>query len=226
MKRYAIIVAAGTGSRMNSGLPKQFLILCGKPVLFYSLQAFFKNNFNTKIIVVLAQQEVDRWLSLCAEYKIEIPHEIVIGGATRTESVLNGLNAIKEDGIVAIHDGARPLISNEIIENCFQSAISNGSGIACVKPKDSIRIVSGEENKAIDRDDLRLIQTPQTFTSAIIKNAFLTNGRETSTDDATIAEKAGYKIFLVEGSYLNFKITTPEDLLLAESLLSKNSELL
>lgn len=225
MKRYAIIVAAGTGSRMNSGLPKQFLQLCGKPVLYYSLQAFYQNASDTTIILVLAEQESERWLKLCTEYKIDIPHDIVFGGATRTESVLNGLNAIKEEGIVAIHDGARPLISNEIIENCFQSAIENGTGIACVKPKDSIRIVSGEENKAIDRDDLRLIQTPQTFTSSIIKNAFLKNGAESSTDDATIAEKAGYKIYLVEGSYLNFKITTPEDLLLAESLLSKKSHL-
>lgn len=223
MKRYAIIVAAGTGSRMNSGLPKQFLPLCGKPVLYYSLQAFYQNASDTKIILVLAEQEAERWLKLCTEYKIDIPHEIVFGGTTRTESVLNGLNTITEDGIVAIHDGARPLVSNEIIENCFLSAIKNDTGIACVKPKDSIRIVSGEENKAIDRDDLRLIQTPQTFTSTIIKNAFLKNGAESSTDDATIAEKAGYKIHLVEGSYLNFKITTPEDLLLAESLLSKNS---
>jgi 2-C-methyl-D-erythritol 4-phosphate cytidylyltransferase len=225
MKRYAIIVAAGTGSRMNSGLPKQFLLLCGKPVLYYSLLAFYQNAKNTKIIVVLAQQELDRWLTLCAEYKIKIPHEIVIGGATRTESVLNGLNTITEHGIVAIHDGARPLTSNEIIEKCFLSAIKNGTGIACVMPKDSIRIVSEEENKAMDRNDLRLIQTPQTFTSTIIKNAFLKNGTESRTDDATIAEKAGYKIHLVEGSYLNFKITTPEDLLLAESLLSKNSDL-
>lgn len=225
MKRYAIIVAAGTGSRMNSRLPKQFLQLCGKPVLHYSLQAFYDNSSNTKIILVLAEQEVERWLKLCIEYKIDIPHEIVIGGATRTESVLNGLNTFDEDGIVAIHDGARPLVSNEIIENCFQSAIKNGTGIACVKPKDSIRIVSEEENKAIDRDDLRLIQTPQTFTSSIIKNAFLKNGAESSTDDATIAEKAGYKIHLVEGSYLNFKITTPEDLLLAEALLNKKSDL-
>ena len=225
MKRYAIIVAAGTGSRMNSGLPKQFLQLCGKPILYYSLLAFHQNASETKIIVVLAEQEVNRWLSLCAEYKIEIPHKIVMGGATRTESVLNGLNTITENGVIAIHDGARPLASNEIIENCFQSAIKNGTGVACVKPKDSIRIVSGEENKAIDRDDLRLIQTPQTFTSEIIKNAFLRNGTESSTDDATIAEKAGYKIYLIEGSYLNFKVTTPEDLLLAESLLSKNLDL-
>jgi len=224
MKRYAIIVAAGTGSRMNSGLPKQFLLLCGKPVLYYSLQAFYQNATDTKIIVVLAEQEVERWLSLCAKYKIEIPHEIVIGGLTRTESVLNGLNTIIKDGVIAIHDGARPLVSNDIIENCFQSAITNGTAIACVKPKDSIRIVSETENKAIDRDDLRLIQTPQTFASALIKDAFLKNGTETSTDDATIAEKAGYKIHLVEGSYLNFKITTPEDLILAESLISKNSE--
>ena len=225
MKRYAIIVAAGTGSRMNSGLPKQFLLLCGKPVLYYSLQAFYDNSSDTKILVVLAQQEAERWMKLCAEYKINIPHEIVFGGATRTESVLNGLNTITENGVIAIHDGARPLVSDKIIENCFLSACKNGTGIACVKPKDSIRIVSESANKAIDRDDLRLIQTPQTFTSAIIKNAFLINGTETSTDDATIAEKAGYKIHLVEGSYTNFKITTPEDLLLAESLLSKKSEL-
>ncbi len=219
MNRYAIIVAAGNGSRMQSGLPKQFLLLQGKPVLYYSLLAFHTHHSATKLIVVLSKEEQTRWQKLCLDYSIRIPHRIVFGGATRTESVRNGLDVIDSEGLVAIHDGARPLVSHEIIENCFVSAQKFGSGIACVKPKDSIRQVNGSNNQAIDRDSLRLIQTPQTFQISLIKKAFETCPNEISTDDASIAEKAGFKVFLTEGSYLNFKITTPEDLVLAENLI-------
>lgn len=224
MKRYAVIVAAGTGSRMNSGLPKQFLLLNGKPVLYYSLLRFNQNDPATHIILVLAKEEVERWGRLCDEHQITIPHQIVIGGKTRTESVQNGLKAVSENGLVAIHDGARPLVSNEIIEKCYESAFQYGSGVVSVKPKDSIRQIVRAENHALDRDTFRLIHTPQTFKSDIIKYAFKKFGKEASTDDATIVEKAGFRIFLVEGSYVNFKITTPEDLVLAEALFHHSME--
>lgn len=220
MPRYAIIVAAGTGSRMKSGLPKQFLLLAGKPVLYYSLKAFFENDPSTKQIVVLAKKEIPFWKEMCQKHEILIPHQIVIGGNTRTESVRNGLNAIDDEGIVAIHDGARPLVSNEIIENCFISAEKNGSGVACVKAKDSVRLVNENGNTALERDSLRLMQTPQTFPTYLIKKAFDCMGNSVSTDDATVAEKAGFAIHLVEGSYQNLKITTPEDLILATALLN------
>jgi 2-C-methyl-D-erythritol 4-phosphate cytidylyltransferase len=220
MQRYAIIVAAGTGSRMNSGLPKQFLLLAGKPVLYYSLKAFFENDTSTIQVVVLAKQEVTFWKEMCQKHKIQIPHQIVIGGNTRNESVRNGLNFLSGEGIVAIHDGARPFVNNEIIENCFLSAEKNGSGVACVKVKDSVRLVKESGNSALERDSLRLMQTPQTFQLSLIKKAFERLGDSNSTDDATVAEKAGHEIHLVEGSYQNLKITTPEDLILASALLN------
>jgi len=220
MKRYAVIVAAGTGSRMNSGLPKQFLELAGKPVLYYSLIAFYKNNSSTHLILVLAEEEISNWHEICSSYSIKIPHQIVAGGSTRTESVRNGLKVIPNDGIVAIHDGARPLVSNEIIENCFLSAEQNGSGVACVTPKDSVRHLIKKKNQALNRDEVRLIQTPQTFQVRLIKSAFEKLKNEVSTDDATIAEKAGNEVYLVEGSYKNIKITTPEDLIIASLLIN------
>jgi 2-C-methyl-D-erythritol 4-phosphate cytidylyltransferase len=220
MQRYAIIVAAGTGSRMNSELPKQFLLLAGKPVLYYSLKAFFEHDPTTTQVVVLAKQEIPYWRELCQNHDIQIPHQVAIGGNTRTESVQNGLNNINGDGIVAIHDGARPLVSNEIIEKCFLSAEKNGSGVACVKAKDSVRLINERGNTAIERDTLRLVQTPQTFQISLIKSAFEQMGDFVSTDDATVAEKAGYAIHLVEGTYQNLKITTPEDLILATALLN------
>lgn len=212
-------MAAGSGTRMDSEVPKQFLILKDKPVLLYSLQAFFDQDPNTQIILVLASQELPRWDKLCNEYAIVIPHQIVIGGNTRTASVQNGLNVIKTDGLVAIHDGARPLISTDLIQQCFLSAQISGSGVASVKPKDSIRQVSKDKNQALDREALRLIQTPQTFQVGLIKAAFVKYGNKASSDDATILEKAGHLVRLVEGSYHNIKITTPEDMILAEALL-------
>ena len=218
MKRYAVIVAAGTGSRMQSELPKQFMLLAGKPVLYYSLRAFHRGEVPCEIVVVLAASEIERWQTLCKEHAIDLPHTIAMGGATRTDSVRNGL-ALTKDGLVAIHDGARPLISQSVIENCFQSAAFHGSGVACVRPKDSIRRVEGTSNFAEDREGFRLMQTPQTFQTKIILDAFAKNMQGSSTDDATVVENAGMPIHLVEGDYKNLKITTPEDLALAEVLL-------
>ena len=217
MKRYALIVAAGTGSRMNAGLPKQFLILSGKPVLFYSLQAFY--NPETEIILVLSSEEIPRWEQLCKTYEITIPHKIVSGGQTRTESVYNGL-LLLEDGLVAIHDGARPLVTKELIENCYESALKYGSGVASVHPKDSIRKANEFDNQAVNREDYRIMQTPQTFKVKELKNAFDLYGKQSSSDDATIYEKAGFQVVLVNGNYANLKITTPEDMLLAEAMLN------
>lgn len=204
---------------MESEVPKQFLLLQGKPLLFYSLHAFYKYDPQTELIVVLAMTELPRWKRLCEEYHIHIPHQTVTGGATRTESVKQGLALVKEEGLVAIHDGARPLVDSAIIERCFTSAALHGSGIAAVKPKDSIRQVNGDASTALDREQLRLIQTPQTFQVSLIKSAFAQFGEEASSDDATVLEKAGHFVHLVEGAYTNFKVTTPEDLELAHSLM-------
>lgn len=206
---------------MESEVPKQFLLLQGKPVLSYSLKAFYEFDPQTELIVVLAMTELPRWETLCEEHRIHIPHQTVIGGATRTESVKRGLALVKEEGLVAIHDGARPLVEKGIIERTYAAAESYGSGIACVKPKDSIRQITDKGNAALDREQLRQIQTPQTFRVSLIKSAFEQFGEEASSDDATVLEKAGHTVHLVEGAYTNFKITTPEDLELASSLLKK-----
>lgn len=212
-------MAAGSGTRMESEVPKQFLLLQGKPILSYSLQAFYDFDPQIELIVVLAITEMPRWERLCEEYHIHIPHQMVIGGATRTESVKRGLALVKEEGWVAIHDGARPLLEQSIIQRTYAAADLYGSGIACVKPKDSIRQVNNHENAALDREQLRLIQTPQTFRVSLIKSAFERFGEEASSDDATVLEKAGHTVHLVEGAYTNIKVTTPEDLELASSLL-------
>ena len=214
-------MAAGSGTRMESEVPKQFLLLQGKPLLFYSLWAFYDYDPQIELIVVLAMAELPRWERLCEEYHIQIPHQTVIGGATRTESVKRGLALVKEEGLVAIHDGARPLVDRGIIERCFTSAELHGSGIAAVKPKDSIRKVNGETNNALDREQLRLVQTPQTFQVSLIKSAFAEYGGEASSDDATLLENAGHAVHLVEGAYTNIKVTTPEDLDLANTLFTR-----
>jgi 2-C-methyl-D-erythritol 4-phosphate cytidylyltransferase len=204
---------------MESGVPKQFLLLKGKPILHYSLEAFYHHDSNTTLLLVLAKTEMDRWKQLCQQYPLALPHQVVEGGSTRTQSVKNGLALVPQDSLVAIHDGARPFVSTDIIEACYQSAALFGSGVASVKPKDSIRQVSEQSNTALDREQLRLIQTPQTFQSSLIKSAFEQFGNAPSSDDATILEKAGHSVHLVEGSYRNFKVTTPEDLVLAEALM-------
>ena len=218
MKRYAVIVAAGSGSRMNAGLPKQFMILSGKPVLFYSLQAFFNHDPSTEIILVLSENDFERWESLCLQYKISIKNRIIKGGESRTDSVRNGLAHVTE-GLVAIHDGARPLVSLELIEDSFKCAFNNGSGIPSVLPKDSLRIFKGEINQAVNREDYRIMQTPQSFQTDKIKEAYSDFGNEPNTDDASVFEKAGYLIILSKGDYRNIKITTPEDILIAEALM-------
>lgn len=206
---------------MESEVPKQFLLLQGKPILYYSLQAFYDFDPQTELIVVLAMTELPRWERLCEEYHIHIPHQMVIGGATRTESVRRGLALVKEEGWVAIHDGARPMLDQGIIHRTYASAELYGSGIACVKPKDSMRQMTSNGNAALDREQLRQIQTPQTFRVSLIKTAFEQFGEESSSDDATVLEKAGHPIHLVEGAYTNLKVTTPEDLELASSLMKR-----
>lgn len=205
---------------MESVVPKQFLLLKGKPILHYSIEAFFQHDPSTALFVVVSKEELKRWENLCVHYPVP-SHQIVVGGETRTQSVWNGLKLLPSEGLVAIHDGARPLVSSAIIEKCFQAASLFGSGVASIKSKDSLRLVLDSENQALDREHVRLIQTPQTFQNSFIKDAFDAYGTEASSDDATIAQRAGLNIQLVEGSYHNFKITTAEDLIFAEAILSQ-----
>lgn len=223
-KKYAIIVAGGSGLRMGSDVPKQFLELGGFPVLMHTIRKFHESFSGIIIKLVLPQTQQEYWNSLCQKYSFQLPHEIVNGGATRFQSVKNGLNSISEVfGTVAIHDGVRPFVSTEIIVNSFKVAAELGNATVAVALKDSIRVLENGESKAVDRTAYRSIQTPQTFQLDLIKKAFETPELPSFTDDASVFEHAGHKINLIEGSYENIKITTPEDLILGETLL-KNSK--
>jgi 2-C-methyl-D-erythritol 4-phosphate cytidylyltransferase len=220
MKKYALIVAGGSGTRMDSSVPKQFMILAGRPVLMHTIEAFAGDQENPLIIVVLPADHIDHWKNLCQQYGFNIPHQHVAGGATRFQSVKNGLEIIREsDAVVAIHDGARPLVDKKTIEQSFRLAAQHGSAIAAVPLKESLRKVEHSISSAVDRSNFRIIQTPQTFEIKQIKRAYAVGDSAEFTDDATVAEKAGLMIRLFEGSYENLKITTPADLKIAETLL-------
>jgi 2-C-methyl-D-erythritol 4-phosphate cytidylyltransferase len=220
MKKYALIVAGGTGTRMQSAVPKQFLNLVGKPILMHTLAQFSQCPSKPEIILVLPEVEIDYWKNLCNAFSFEISHQIVSGGETRVHSVRNGLSMISEgESLVAIHDGVRPLISVEIIEKSYQTAQEQGNAVVAIPLKDSIREVTDKGNRTVNRASFRLIQTPQTFLTNMIRDAYQLAHVETMTDDASVAELAGYDICLIEGSYQNIKITTPEDLIIAEALM-------
>jgi 2-C-methyl-D-erythritol 4-phosphate cytidylyltransferase len=218
-KEYVVIVAGGSGSRMKSEIPKQFLPIKGLPVLMHTIKAFYDYNKSIKIIVVLPASDLKIWEELCEVYNFSLPLKIAVGGKTRFQSVKNGLDMINTDGVVAIHDGVRPLVNTEIISASFQIASLHGSAISAVRLTESIRVTDKDETKTIDRSKFRTIQTPQTFQVKILKQAYKIPELSEFTDDASVVEKAGFKISLFEGSYRNIKITTPDDLIIADAFL-------
>ena len=219
VQNYAIIVAGGSGSRMKSEIPKQFLELNGQPILMHTLRAFYFDS--TELILVLPEPQFEYWISLCEKHSFTISYKLVKGGETRFHSVKNGLDSIEgTEGLVAIHDGVRPIIKKEIIDNAYHLAAKHGSAIASVPLKDSIRVINQEGNSHVDRVNYRLIQTPQTFQLQLIKKAFEAGFRQSFTDDASVFEFSGQKVHLFEGDYRNIKITTPEDLQIAETFLA------
>ncbi|SMD32947.1 2-C-methyl-D-erythritol 4-phosphate cytidylyltransferase [Reichenbachiella faecimaris] len=221
MKNYAVIVAGGSGSRMQTAQPKQFLELEGRPVLMHTLDAFANCDLEMHIILVLPEDHIATWQDLVKQHTYKTRHQVTTGGSTRFDSVKNGLGVIDESGIVAIHDGARPLISAEVIQRTVSQAQKTGSGIAAVQMKDSIRQLINGQNKAVDRSQFYTIQTPQTFKVNLIKTAFENSKSNAFTDDASVLEANGVQVNLVEGSYDNLKITTPEDLVIAASILKR-----
>ncbi len=219
MKQFAVIVAGGSGSRMNSEIPKQYLPVNGLPVLMHTISAFHFYSQSLEIIVVLPPKDLDLWKELCEKYRFNLPVQIAPGGETRFQSVKNGLKRISSDGVVAIHDGVRPLVNKEIIAASYEIAALHGSAIAAVRLKESIRVTDKDQTKTADRSKYRIIQTPQTFQVSLIKEAYKIPEDPQFTDDASVLEKTGHKISLFEGSYKNIKITTPEDLIIAEAFL-------
>ena len=216
-----MIVAGGSGSRMKAKIPKQFLLLGDRPLLMQTISVFRNFDPQITIIVVLPADHISNWKKLQEQYNFDVSHQIVIGGNTRYDSVKNGLDKIPNTGIVAIHDGARPLVSADILDRTFSSASNEGNGIAAVPLKDSLRVLDGESNSAMDREHFRIIQTPQAFQTDLIKAAYKNVTGSSFTDDASVAEANGAKIHLVTGSYDNIKITSPEDLILANTLFAQ-----
>jgi 2-C-methyl-D-erythritol 4-phosphate cytidylyltransferase len=216
---YALIVAGGKGTRIKSNTPKQFLELNGKPILLHTIDAFFRYSEKIKMILVLPKDDLQTWNHIAKKYAFTKPIIIQEGGETRFQSVKKGLEKISGDGLVAIHDGVRPLVSENIIAASYRLAAVHGSAVAAVRLKDSIRMTDQDQTKAVDRSRYRLIQTPQTFDVQLIKKAYEIKEDETLTDDASVADRAGHAISLFEGSFENIKITTSEDLLVAEALL-------
>jgi len=219
MNLYAIIVAAGTGKRMGTDIPKQFLEIAGKPVLMHTIERFRLFDESVKIIAVLPADQLSYWEELKAEYSFDIPHTVVKGGNSRFLSVKNGLMHVEIPGLVAIHDSVRPLVSIDTIKRCFEAAEKYGSAIPVISSADSLRIVTDKGSIPVDRHNIRQIQTPQVFNAELIKKAYLEEYDPAFTDDATVLEKTGEEIHLVEGNRENIKITNPEDLLISEALL-------
>jgi 2-C-methyl-D-erythritol 4-phosphate cytidylyltransferase len=219
--KYAIIVAGGSGTRMGSEIPKQFLEVGGIPILIRTILQFKKADSAVQVILVLPKSQFSFWQELTSKHNFTLSYQLVSGGDSRFQSVQNGLNSISDSkGLVAIHDGVRPFISQEIINESFRIAQEKTNAVVSVPLKDSIRFVDENGvNQAKPRSQYRSIQTPQTFQLNLLREAFEVEESNQFTDDATVFEHAGHKINLIEGSYKNIKITTPEDLLLGEGFL-------
>jgi 2-C-methyl-D-erythritol 4-phosphate cytidylyltransferase len=220
MRKYVIIVAGGTGSRMGTEVPKQFLLLAGKPVLMHAIQAFNHFDPEIKIIVVLHPNFYDHWHQLCSDQKFSVKHVLAQGGAMRYHSVKNGLDLIDGEGLVAIHDAARPLISYALINRLFSEAVTQGSAIPALPVTETIRSIEGGRVHIVDRTFLRTIQTPQVFQIGLIKEAYNQPYQNGFTDDAAVLEAMGKTIHLTDGEPQNIKITHSVDLLFAEAFLN------
>lgn len=219
MKKYAVIVAAGLGKRMNSNTPKQFMLLSEKPMLYYTINTFLKSFKDIEIILVLPKEYIEEGEKIITTFFNHNNITVIPGGPTRFHSVQHGLNHVNEKGIVFVHDGVRALVTEMLIQRCYKQAIEIGSAIPVIVCKDSVRIVNGDKNQAIDRNNIRLIQTPQTFKTEVLLPAFNVEYKELFTDEATTVEAFGTTIHLIEGEANNIKITQPIDLLVAEKIL-------
>ncbi|MBI2731334.1 MAG: 2-C-methyl-D-erythritol 4-phosphate cytidylyltransferase [Sphingobacteriales bacterium] len=219
MKKYAVIVAGGTGKRMGTETPKQFLLLKGKPVLYYTIQTFLRAYKDVKVILVLPLEFIDMGAEIIDAYFDKERIQIIAGGETRFHSVKNGLSLIEEEGIVFVHDGVRCLVSEDLIHRCFDAAKTEGSAVPAISCMDSVRMITVDGNRLLDRSAIRLVQTPQTFHSKILLPAFTIDYKERFTDEANVVEAFGLPINLIEGEETNIKITRPLDLYLAEKIM-------
>ncbi len=224
VQQTVIIVAGGKGERMKMVVPKQFIEINSLPVLMHTIGVFHRFNPLMRIILVLPPDQLKNWEALCKKHAFSIEHDIAPGGPTRFESVLNGLAIAPRDGIIAVHDGVRPLVSGATIDRCFEEAALNGTAIPVLPPVESIRELCNDESVAVNRSNYRMVQTPQVFQASILHRAYETGFSPDFTDDASVVEKLGVPIRLVEGNPENIKITTPVDLKWASVLLSEKND--
>ena len=219
MEMYVVIVAGGSGKRMGAEIPKQYLELDGRPVLMHTIERFKAFNPVIEIITVLPENQLRYWVGLTEKYSFTVPHTLVKGGSQRYNSVKNGLKFVGVPGLVAIHDGVRPFVSIDTIRRCFETAEKLGNAIPSISPTESLRLLTEDGNTHLNRLLVKQIQTPQVFSSALIKKAYTQHFSPEFTDDATVLEMMGEKINLIEGNRENIKITNPEDLLISTVLL-------
>ena len=218
MKKHIIIVAGGKGLRMGGDIPKQFLPVCGKPVLMRTLEAFHSYDASIHIILVLPISQQDYWKQLCLEYRFELSHDIADGGETRFHSVRNGLALVKEEGLVGVHDGVRPFVSQEVIARCYEEASVRKAVIPVIGVVETVRHLKESGSETVSRDQYKLVQTPQVFDVDLLRRAYQQPYVEMFTDDASVVEALGENVALVEGNRENIKLTTPFDMKLAELL--------
>jgi len=221
MTKYAIIVAGGTGSRVGGSLPKQFMTLKDKPILYYSVKAFLEAYNDLDIILVLPAAFTDIGEEIIDAYFDKERIKIAIGGDTRFQSVKNGLKLVERESIIFVHDAARCLVSVDLIHRCYELALETGTAVPAIPSKDSVRVVSEDGTTVIERDKVRLVQTPQTFHSKILLPAFDVDYKDKFTDEATVVEAYGLRVSLAEGDETNIKITRPVDLSIAEKIIEQ-----
>lgn len=225
MKKYAVIVAGGSGSRMNSNIPKQFLLIKNKPLLYYTIDAFLKAYDDLEVILVLPEEHISKGQEIVDAFFDTSRISICPGGRTRFHSVQNGLSLINEDCIIFVHDGVRCLLTKDLVKRCYSTAKKSGSAIPVITSKDSVRIVNGDTHIAVDRNTVKLVQTPQTFHSKILLAAFKIDYKDKYTDEAMVVEAFGIKVNLIEGEENNIKITTPGDMFVAEQIIKGASSI-
>lgn len=218
MKESVIIVAGGTGSRMNSAVPKQFLKLAGKPVIVHTIGQFYKYNPHISLCVVVHKDFLEHWSALQSDYFPNQQISVCVGGETRFHSVKNGLAMLSDSDVIGIHDAARPLVSVEVIKTCFDTARAKQTAIPVIPVHESMRVISEGSSAHVDRSKYRLVQTPQCFNAQLLKDAYKQAFLEKFTDDASVVEAYGSAIHLVKGNRENIKITEPADLKIAEGL--------
>lgn len=221
MKKIAVIVAGGSGKRMGNVVPKQFLLLKNKPVLWYTIDTFLRAYADMEVIVVLPGEHIEKGKQIAGMFPAERIMTITEGGDTRFSSVKKGLQLIHSEAVVFVHDGVRCLISVPLIQRCYNQALEKGSAVPAVAATDSIRIERGSKHFVEDRQHVRIIQTPQTFLSSVLLPSFEQEYSDAFTDEATVVEAAGTPVFLTEGEYDNIKITRPVDLMIADRMLEE-----